>query len=65
MEQCLVSLSFLQASFLSYMFRPMGNHTVNLDDDHLFLESKKPYMAAISPLFFTHYGTEGEFGWNK
>lgn len=43
----------------------MGNHTVNLDDDHLFLESKKPYMAAISPLFFTHYGIEGEFGWNK
>jgi hypothetical protein len=22
-------------------------------------------MAAVSPWFFTHYGTEPPFGWNK
>ncbi|WWC88604.1 uncharacterized protein L201_003517 [Kwoniella dendrophila CBS 6074] len=44
---------------------PMGNHTVNLDSDKPFLKHKKPYMASVSPLFFTHYGTEGEWAWNK
>lgn len=43
----------------------MGNHTINIENDSPFLESRIPYMAALSPLFFTHYGTEGEFGWNK
>ncbi|OXH33821.1 hypothetical protein J008_02942 [Cryptococcus neoformans] len=57
--------SYVDGAFAWNNAWPMGNHTVNLDDDHLFLESKKPYMAAISPLFFTHYGIEGEFGWNK
>ncbi|WRT67733.1 uncharacterized protein IL334_004705 [Kwoniella shivajii] len=44
---------------------PMNNHTINLDSDKPFLDHKKPYMAAVSPLFFTHYGKEGEWAWNK
>nr|XP_031864159.1 uncharacterized protein CI109_000069 [Kwoniella shandongensis]KAA5531231.1 hypothetical protein CI109_000069 [Kwoniella shandongensis] len=44
---------------------PMGNHTTNLNEDQAFLDSDKPYMAAVSPLFFTHYGTEGQWAWNK
>ncbi|WVQ83005.1 hypothetical protein IAT38_005143 [Cryptococcus sp. DSM 104549] len=44
---------------------PMGNHPTSLDEDKPFLESDKAYMAAVSPLFFTHYGTEGEWAWNK
>ncbi|WVQ96734.1 hypothetical protein IAU59_003841 [Kwoniella sp. CBS 9459] len=44
---------------------PMGNHTTNLDEDRPFLQHEKPYMAAVSPLFFTHYGTEGQWAWNK
>lgn len=25
----------------------------------------KPYMAAVSPNFFTHYGKTGDWAWNK
>ncbi|WVO19194.1 uncharacterized protein IAS62_000472 [Cryptococcus decagattii] len=61
---------FLNKSYVDGAFAwnnawPMGNHTINIENDRPFLESRKPYMAALSPLFFTHYGTEGEFGWNK
>lgn len=61
----MVSLYVLKRYFLLTCCRPMGNHTINIENDRPFLESKIPYMAALSPLFFTHYGTEGEFGWNK
>ncbi|WWD04916.1 hypothetical protein V865_002987 [Kwoniella europaea PYCC6329] len=44
---------------------PMNNHTTNLESDKPFLEHEKPYMAAVSPLFFTHYGTEGDWAFNK
>ncbi|OCF33439.1 hypothetical protein I316_04859 [Kwoniella heveanensis BCC8398] len=44
---------------------PMGNYTTDLDEDRAFLRHDKPYMAAVSPLFFTHYGTEGQWAWNK
>ncbi|WVF69229.1 hypothetical protein IAT40_004005 [Kwoniella sp. CBS 6097] len=44
---------------------PMGNHTTSLAEDKPFLEHAKPYMAAVSPLFFTHYGTEGQWAWDK
>ncbi|KAK8858540.1 hypothetical protein IAR55_002767 [Kwoniella newhampshirensis] len=44
---------------------PMGNQTTSLKEDQAFLDSDKPYMAAVSPLFFTHYGTEGRWAWNK
>ncbi|WVW84729.1 hypothetical protein I302_106764 [Kwoniella bestiolae CBS 10118] len=44
---------------------PMNNHTINLDSDKPFLSHNKPYMASVSPLFFTHYGTEGDWAFNK
>nr|XP_018262317.1 uncharacterized protein I303_05333 [Kwoniella dejecticola CBS 10117]OBR84475.1 hypothetical protein I303_05333 [Kwoniella dejecticola CBS 10117] len=44
---------------------PMDNSTTTLDSDRPFLDHKKPYMASVSPLFFTHYGTEGEWAFNK
>ncbi|KAK6908144.1 hypothetical protein I203_102145 [Kwoniella mangroviensis CBS 8507] len=44
---------------------PMNNHTTNLDSDKPFLNHEKPYMASVSPLFFTHYGTEGDWAFNK
>ncbi|WVR06299.1 hypothetical protein IAU60_003329 [Kwoniella sp. DSM 27419] len=44
---------------------PMGDRPIDLDEDRAFLNHPKPYMAAVSPLFFTHYGTEGEWAWNK
>ncbi|ODO01504.1 hypothetical protein I350_06324 [Cryptococcus amylolentus CBS 6273] len=43
----------------------MDNTSMNLKEDQPFLKGDKPYMAAISPLFFTHYGTEGDWAWNK
>lgn len=55
----------------------MGNDSTNLKEDEPFLQSvsgshgsrliaqSKPYMAAISPLFSTHYGTEGQWAFNK
>ncbi|WWC70808.1 uncharacterized protein I206_104760 [Kwoniella pini CBS 10737] len=44
---------------------PMDNSTINLDSDQPFLNHEKPYMASVSPLFFTHYGTEGDWAFNK
>lgn len=45
--------------------RPLQNNTLDLKEDQLFLKHRKPYMAAASPCFFTHYGTEGEWAYNK
>jgi len=44
---------------------PMGNHTTSLEEDRVFLAHPKPYMASVSPLFFTHYGTTGQWAFNK
>ncbi|WVQ72863.1 hypothetical protein IAR50_002424 [Cryptococcus sp. DSM 104548] len=43
----------------------MDNTSMSLKEDDPFLKGHKPYMAAISPLFFTHYGTQGDWAWNK
>jgi len=43
----------------------MGDHPTSMTEDKPFLSSSKPYMAPISPLFFTHYGTEGPFPFSK
>ncbi|CED85570.1 Glycoside hydrolase, family 71 [Phaffia rhodozyma] len=47
-----------------------GSGHITSDEDKPFLKSslfkkRKPYMAAVSPCFFTHYGTEPPWGWNK
>ncbi|KAL1412911.1 hypothetical protein Q8F55_000660 [Vanrija albida] len=41
-------------------------HTrLTLKEDTPFMDKDKPYMAAISPLFFTHYGKTGEWAFDK
>ncbi|KAK4684413.1 glucan endo-1,3-alpha-glucosidase, partial [Tremellales sp. Uapishka_1] len=60
-----VSLPLVDGTFAWNNAWPMGNHTINLDEDAPFLRSNKPYMAAVSPGFSTHYGTEGEWAFNK
>lgn len=44
---------------------PDGNHPIRHHHDAPFLDIGKPYMAAISPLFFTHYGKTGQFAFDK
>ncbi|GMK57757.1 hypothetical protein CspeluHIS016_0405910 [Cutaneotrichosporon spelunceum] len=45
---------------------PMTNRHISLStEDMAFIASDKPYMAAVSPLFFTHYGKTGEFAFDK
>jgi glucan endo-1,3-alpha-glucosidase len=44
----------------------MGNRHISLSrEDMAFIASPKPFMAAVSPLFFTHYGKTGEWAFNK
>lgn len=43
----------------------MRNETTDLREDEVFLAHSKPYMAAISPCFSTHYGTSGQWAFNK
>lgn len=45
---------------------PIFNGRVGItEEDITFINSPKPYMAAVSPLFFTHYGTTGEWAFSK
>ena len=38
----------------------------SLTEPHLLLlMQRKPYMSAVSPCFFTHYGTKPPFAFNK
>jgi glucan endo-1,3-alpha-glucosidase len=43
----------------------MGDFPIDTREDTPFLQSDKAYMAAVSPAFFTHYGTSGEWAFNK
>lgn len=44
----------------------MSNRHIALSAEDLhFIDSDKPFMAAVSPLFFTHYGKEGEWAFDK
>ncbi|WVN88405.1 uncharacterized protein L203_103614 [Cryptococcus depauperatus CBS 7841] len=56
---------YVHGSFAWNNAWPMGNHSIDLKNDWPFLKSNKPYMAAVSPLFFTHYGNEGDWAFNK
>ncbi|KAL7411998.1 glycoside hydrolase [Mrakia frigida] len=44
---------------------PLTDAPLSTAEDKPFLKSDKPCMAAVSPCFFTHYGTEPPWGWNK
>ena len=46
---------------------PVVNHSKRTQSDppHDTVKQRRPYMAAVSPWFFTHYGKEPPFGWNK
>ncbi|KLT42749.1 glycoside hydrolase [Cutaneotrichosporon oleaginosum] len=45
---------------------PMGNRHISLShDDMAYIASPKPFMASVSPLFFTHYGKTGEWAFDK
>lgn len=45
---------------------PMDNSTISSSNsDQPFIHHAKPYMAAVSPWFYTHYGTTGDHPWNK
>ncbi|ORY28480.1 glycoside hydrolase [Naematelia encephala] len=60
-----LSLPFVDGTFAWNNAWPMSNSPTSLDEDRPFLHSDKPYMAAVSPVFFTHYGTSGPFAFNK
>lgn len=57
--------SYVDGAFAWNAGWPTTKQGLTLDEDRPFLEGAKPYMAAISPWFFTHYGTEPPWGWNK
>lgn len=44
----------------------MANRHISFSqDDMAFIASPKPFMAAVSPLFFTHYGKTGAWAFDK
>lgn len=44
----------------------MSNRHISLSPEDLqFIASDKPFMAAVSPLFFTHYGKTGQWAFDK
>lgn len=45
--------------------RPHSNQPLTIANDLQFLTSDKPYMAAASPLYFAHYGKEGDWAFDK
>jgi hypothetical protein len=45
--------------------RPIECTQVDPVTSKSYIKQQRPYMAAVSPWFFTHYGTEPPFGWNK
>jgi hypothetical protein len=62
-EQCLVGWQY-RVRLVAYG-RPLDNRPMDLREDALFLQSDKLYMASVSPLFSTHYGSTGQWAFNK
>lgn len=63
--EAFIALPYVDGTFFWNNAWPITNHRMNLEDDIPFLDSEKPYMAAVSPCFFTHYGRTGEWAFNK
>ncbi|ORX40144.1 glycoside hydrolase [Kockovaella imperatae] len=65
-----LTLPYVDGAFNWNSAWPQGDHSANVVEDEAFCEDPisfqvKPYMAAVSPLFFTHYGSSGEWAFNK
>jgi hypothetical protein len=64
-------LTRLQAIDESTKDTERGRTILGLCLSHLYMSGKmlivqrKPYMASVSPLFFTHYGKTGDWAFNK
>ncbi|KAJ9106718.1 hypothetical protein QFC19_003030 [Naganishia cerealis] len=61
----ILGMPYVDATFDWNSGWPMENHTISVASDAVFIRNERPYMAAVSPWFFTHYGTEGQWAWNK
>ncbi|KAI5452377.1 hypothetical protein NCC49_000937 [Naganishia albida] len=63
--ETILDMPFVDATFNWNGGWPAINDTINTEGDEVFIRDRRPYMAAVSPWFFTHYGTTGPWAWNK
>ncbi|GFZ45246.1 hypothetical protein JCM24511_02972 [Saitozyma sp. JCM 24511] len=63
--ETILSLPYVDGAFAWNNAWPSGDAPIDTQEDEPFLRSEKPYMAAVSPVFSTHYGAEGAWAFNK
>ena len=63
--ETITSMPYVDASFFWNGSWRINNQALPTAEEQAFVRSPKPYMAAVSPWFSTHYGTTGPWAWNK